>query len=119
MKPENIDEKEFAAAEEEAKNAQDVVTVKLAKPVMYNDKEYSELTFDFAGLTGADALNISDELAAMGKTVILPALSDQYLIRMAARACTEPIGDDIFSTMPLKAYNRIVGAARNFLIAAE
>lgn len=114
-----VDEKEYAAAMNEAQNAPGTVTVKLAKPQMYNGEEYSELTFDFESLTGDDALNISDELTASGKTVVMPALSEQYLIRVAARACTAPVGADIFRGMPLKNYLRIVGAARNFLLAAE
>ena len=35
-------------------------TLTLKKPVVYNEKEYSELTFDFEKLTGNDALNIED-----------------------------------------------------------
>ena len=65
---------------------------KLRKPVKYNGKEYTTLTFDFDKLTGAD-----------------------YRSAMAARACTEPIGVDIFDGMSLPDFNRIIGKARSFM----
>ncbi len=115
-----VDEKEFEAAREEAKKTDFAyLTVKLQKPVTYNGKEYTELSFDFDKLTGLDGLAIEDELNRLGKALIVPALSGEYLIRMAAKACTVKIGADIFNVLSLKDYNRIRTAARSFLLQSE
>lgn len=115
-----VDEKELEAAREEAEKT-DVahLTVELKKPVTYNGKEYTELSFDFDALTGKDGLAIEDELNRLGKALIVPTLSGEYLIRMAAKACTVKIGADIFDVLPLKDYNRIRAAARTFLLQSE
>ena len=115
-----VDEKELEAAREEAQKT-DVahLTVELKKPVTYNGNEYTELSFDFDALTGKDGLAIEDELNRLGKALIVPALSGEYLIRMAAKACTVKIGADIFDVLPLKDYNRIRSAARTFLLQSE
>lgn len=94
-------------------------TIKLKKPVIYNDNEYSVLSFDFDSLTGNDALNIEDELASTGKMAIVPAFSGEYLIRMAAKACTEPIGADLFKMLSISDYNSIRSRARSFLLMSE
>ncbi len=97
-----------------------IFTHKLSKPVEYNGKRYEELHFDFDALTGRDCLNISAELAATGKTAIVPALSDEYLIRFAARACTEDmVGSDIFDVMKSSDFLRITSRARSFLLRAD
>lgn len=113
-----VDEQELSAAENEQDESN--ITIDLKKPVLYNGKEYTSLTFDFEKLTGADSLAIENELQAIGKVAIVPAISGEYLIRMAARACTEQmIGYDIFLGMALSDYNRIRSAARSFLLRSE
>lgn len=70
----------------------------LTKPVMYNGEEVTELAFDFDKLTGADALNIEEELVSRGKTMYYGAINDaNYLILMAVKACTS-LSAGIFST---------------------
>ena len=88
-----VDEAELEAAREEARrNAVKFFEIEFKKPIKYNNKEYAKLSFDFDKLTGLDGLAIEEELQMMNKAVIVPALSGEYLIRMAARACTERIG---------------------------
>ncbi len=115
-----VDEKELETAREEArKNDSSLFEIEFKKPVRYNDKEYTKLAFDFDKLTGMDGLAIEEELQMLNKAVIVPALSGEYLIRMAARACTERVGADIFNYMSLKDYNRVRSAARSFLLLSE
>lgn len=115
-----VDEKELAAAVAEARaNDVSVVTIKLNKPVTYNGKEYTELSFDFEKLTGLDGLAIEEELQMLGKAVVAPTFSGPYLVRMAARACTEKIGADIFNVLSLKDFNRVRDRARSFLLRSE
>lgn len=114
-----IDPKEFAAAEQEAAESTSVVTVQLSHPVAYEDETYTELSFDFDKLTGEDSLSIENELQAQGKFVVAPTFSGEYLVRMAARACTTKIGQDLIRALPISDYNRIRSAARSFLLRSE
>lgn len=109
----------FAVAEKEAENSGYSYTHKFSRPFTYMGKTYNELTFDWGKLTGTDALAINSELQAIGKTAIVAAFSDEYKIRMAARACTTQIGADAFEQMFLFDFNRITDRARSFLLKSE
>ncbi|PWM64307.1 MAG: hypothetical protein DBX61_11840 [Clostridiales bacterium] len=114
-------EKEFVENETkyEEKEVEKLYIHKFKKPVLYNGETITELAFDFESLTGDDALNIENELASIGKAAISPAFSGEYLIRMAAKACTTPIGEDFFRKASISDYNRLRSKARSFLLASE
>lgn len=115
-----VKEEEIEAAKEEAENTLSLFTIHFKKAITYNGKEYEELSFDFDTLTGADGLNIENELQSIGRPAVVPAFSGEYLIRMAAKACTtDKIGSDIFNIMRLSDYNKIRSAARSFLLRSE
>lgn len=120
MKNKNIiNDEEFTLAESEAQNAAYTYIHKFRKPFEYNGNTYTELTFDWGKLTGRDGLAIENELQQLGKAVIVPAFSGEYLIRLAAKACNASIGSDAFESMPITDYNKIRSAARSFLLASE
>lgn len=114
-----MQEEELEQARAEAKNATDLFTLKFKKPLMYDSVEYDELQFDFDKLTGKDSLAVERELSLRGIQVAVPAFSGEYIIRIAAKACTTPIGYDAFERMSLKDYNRVRGKVRNFLMTSE
>lgn len=115
-----IDEKELAIAEEEAKKSTDTFVHKFKKPFEYNGKEYEQFEFDFSSLTGGDSLAVEEELQKEGKgVVVVAAFNSEYLIRIAARACLQPISYDAFKYMSLFDYNRIRDRARSFLLRSE
>jgi len=114
-----IDEKEFEAAKVEATQSEYTYVHKFKQPFEYQGKIYKELIFDWDKLTGKDGLAIENELQILGKTVIVPQFSGEYLIRFAARACNEPIGSDAFEQMRIVDYNKIRSAARSFLLKSE
>lgn len=114
-----VDSGEFAEAEKEAAQSDGVYTHSFKRPVTYQGVTYDELRFAWDTLTGRDALAIEGEMQAIGKPVIVPTFSGEYLIRMAARACTAPVGSDIFDVMSIGDYNRIRSAARSFLLQSE
>ncbi len=130
MKNENsaIDEKELEVAEKEAKEDAvygDKYTHVLSKPFSYDGYTFEELTFNWDKLDGNDSLAIEHEIELMGKALIAPEFSGDYLIRMAARACTNtvevngmqvPVSSDMFLALPLRDYNKIRRAARSFLL---
>ena len=119
-----IDPKEFDAAQAAAAKAAAAAdpytyTHKLQKPLDYEGKHYESLTFDWGKLTGNDSLAIEAELTALNQPVIIPSMSAGYLIRMACRACTEPIGVDVIGAMSIRDYNTIRTKARNFLLRRQ
>lgn len=112
----NIDEKELAIAEQEADVSESAYIHSLKKPFEYEGKTYERLIFDWETLTGNDSLAIENEIAALGKPLIAPEFSGEFLIRMAARACTVTIGADTLCSLPMGDYNKIRGKARSFLL---
>ena len=116
-----FDDKELEQAEAEAAQEEVVDYVhKFKKPLMYNGVEYAELHFNFDDLTGADSLEVEKEMQRTGQGVVIAgAFNSEYMIRIAARACQEPIGADAFKTMRLFDYNKIKDRVRNFLLRSE
>lgn len=87
------------------------------EPFTFEGKTYTELTFDWGKLTGADSLAIESELQALGKMSIAFEFSGEFLIRMAVRACTEKIDVPALRRLPMKQYTMIRNQARSFLLA--
>ena len=113
-------EKEQAAQPDPA-----LYTHKLEKPFTYENKTVNELHFDFGTLTGADTLAIEAELNHRMKNLMYPHLSWEFMTLMAVRACTTRDGnglrvvdEKLLKALPMRDYNRIVGAARNFLLGS-
>ena len=113
-----IDEEEFNAAVEAAKDSKDSITITLSTPFTYENKTYEKLTFDWGKLTGNDSLAIEHEMALQGKVLVAPEFSSEFMNRLAVRACSEEIALNALLALPLKEYNRIRGAARSFLISS-
>lgn len=113
-----INSEEFEVAEREAKMSagQSVYVHKLSKPFTYEDKTYEEFTFEWDKLTGNDYLAIEAEMGAIGKVLITPEFSGEFVVRMATKACTENIGSDVLCALPLNDFNKIRGKARSFLM---
>ena len=111
-----INEKEITAAKNAANDNSPVYTHIFKVPFVREDKTYEKLTFDFAGLTGADCLAIEDEMRMLGKPLIAPEFSGEFLCRMSARAAG--VGADVLMALPMADYNKIRSKARSFLLAS-
>lgn len=117
-----IDPAEFSVAETESEtNGGSGYEHHFKKPFPYKGKTISTLYFDWDALTGKDSLAIEQELATLGKALIAPEFSGEYLTRMAVRACQTTIdgqrlGVDFFYEMPMRDFNRIRSRARSFLV---
>lgn len=103
----------------DVKKAPSALVYELEQPVLYGAREYKELHIDFTRLKGKDARAISAELQALGKAVILPSYSDEFLTRMVVRASEEKIGSDFFDELTLYDYNKLIARARAFLLKSE
>lgn len=94
-------------------------------PFVYEGRTYDALTFNWEALTGKDSLAIEAEMMLKGKTLILPAYTGEYLVGMAARACTyrddsgkRTVSTNTICALPLKDFQAICNRARNFLLRA-
>ena len=96
-----------------------VFTYEFRKPIAYENRSITKLSFDWETLTGRDALNIENELQALGKMVLEPAFSGDYIVRMAARASEPSVDLDFFNYVSLRDLNKIRSAARTFLLKSE
>ena len=114
-----VDPDELSAAKTAAESIDSTYTLVFRKPFGYDGKTFDKLEFNWDGLTGRDALSIENEMQRLGKALVVPAFSGEYLIRMAAKACTEAIGADAFELMPILEYNKVRNAARSFLLKTE
>ncbi|MCR2026887.1 hypothetical protein [Anaerotruncus colihominis] len=92
---------------------------------IYEGRTYDTLTFNWDALTGKDSLAIEAEMMLKGKTLILPAYTGEYLVGMAARACTyrddsgnRTVNTNTICALPLKDFQAICNRARNFLLRA-
>lgn len=86
------------------------------EPFTYEGETYKEIVFDFGRLRGKDATSLEDELAAEGRYVISPELSDVYLSKVAVRASDPVITFDAMEELPYVDFKKIINAARNFLV---
>lgn len=86
------------------------------EPFSYENQTYTKVTFDFGKLRGKDATSLEDELAAEGRYVISPELSDVYLSKVAVRASNPTITFDAMEELPYVDFKKIINAARNFLV---
>jgi hypothetical protein len=87
---------------------------KFKKPFEYEDKKYTTLNFYFERLTGKDLVAIENEMQANNEYALDPLLSRNLQGKLSARAAG--IAGDVLEAMPLPEFNKIVNAARNFLI---
>lgn len=94
-------------------------TLELSSHLKYNGEDYDKLTFDFHALTGADALNIEEEMQSTGRMVLVPSLSGEFMIRMAAKASVEKVGEDDLRRLSIADFLRLRSRVRTFLISRE
>lgn len=89
----------------------------LAKPYTYEDRTYDRFVFDFEKLAGDDLINIENEMAAMGETILVPETSTSFLGRLAARAAG--VRSDVITSMPVRDFIRVKNVAQNFLTGMD
>lgn len=104
----------FAAKEQQTPSLKGVYVHKFAKPFNYADKTVTEMEFRFEDLTGRDMLGIEREMQDMQEYALAPEISSNFQCKLAAKAAG--VGSDMLESLPLKDFNRITNAARNFLI---
>lgn len=116
-----------AEAEEEAKREQEIGIYKheFKEPFRWKEHTFESLTFDWTSLSGKDHLEIENEMLLMGRTLVNPAFTGDFLAGMAARACTERnekgkrvIDVNAIKEMTMPDFQTITRRARGFLLRA-
>lgn len=100
-----------------------IYTHVLERPIERDGKQYESLTFDYSCLTGRNSLSFEQNvLTEFRKNVVIPALSSEYLVNMAARACTDRdeqgkpfVNVPFLLDLPIRDFLRICASARRFL----
>lgn len=118
---EELTDEENAAVDEAAANIlgaenTGVWTYTLKEPLEYQEQTFSELTFDFDKLRGADMIAIEHELDQLDISVFSDkGFSDAFALRAAALAC-ESI-DNMFALEELWGvdYNTVLRRTRTYL----
>lgn len=108
----------FAVAEDQDKKNAAIdyaaFVMQLARPLVHDEKTYTELTFNFEDLSGNDSLAIERELQMLGHTVIVANFDSEYLIRVCVKACTEKLGLDALGKLSIRDFNRLRNTVRGF-----
>lgn len=94
-------------------NEDNSLLVKLSRPYHFEGKEYTEI--DLSGLenmSASDMIAVNKHMARVsGNVDIMPEVSLEYAINIAARAVKQPI--EFFTALPMKeaikVKNRVVG----------
>ncbi len=93
------------------------------EPFTYQGETYEKLTFNWKSLTGKDSVAIQRGLLNRNLTTVVAAFTPEYLVEMAARACTYRNSDgfrtitaDALYDLPLTEFQTICDAARRFLL---
>ena len=94
------------------------------EPFTYEGKTHEKLTFNWTTLTGRDSLAIESEMAQNKKFLTNNNYySEDYLVGMAVRACTDRdangiriVDADMLRALPIRDYQNISMSARRFLL---
>lgn len=88
----------------------------LPQTVEYEGKTYKELSFNWSKLTGKDYAAVEKIIKARGERVMMPEMDGAFLSLLAVRASENGLSEEAIKALPLYYYNKILGAARSFLL---
>jgi len=89
----------------------------LKTPLTYEDKTHEKFTFNFDKLTGKDYIDVEIEMADNNEFMMIAEASRGFQYRIAAKAAE--IGSDVLKALPISDFNKIINAARRFLVSTE
>ncbi|MDO4301784.1 MAG: phage tail assembly protein [Clostridia bacterium] len=87
------------------------------EPFEYAGKEYKELVFEFGNLKGKDMIAVNNEILATGGAITIAEYDVVIQCKLAARAAK--VGSDVIENLPIKDFNKITQAMRNFLLGTS
>lgn len=87
---------------------------KLKKPIIYDEKEITELKYDFEVLTGKDLVDAEQELLAHKYQVTVAELSKPYHAIVFAKAAKIPF--EMVLQLGVKDFSDVTMVAQDFLL---
>jgi len=90
-------------------------TVKLSRPITFEDKYYEQLKLDLEGLTGGDLVDAEREYVSSGGVMSSVAeLTKGYLATVAAKAAGVPV--EVIHALSAKDFAAVTLLVQNFLL---
>jgi hypothetical protein len=104
----------FDAEEKETDEEENKLIVEFKKPFVFEGETYTELNLEgLEELTGADLAKIDRAVRKKNADDLVPEMSLDYALALAARATGQPI--EFFKALPLKDCRNVRNKVRSFL----
>ena len=91
--------------------------VKLQKALRHKGQELTELDIPLEVLTGADLIEVEQQLLKSGKITLITDFAKVYLIRVAARAAKIPV--EVMENLSARDFTAITNRVQNFLMESD
>lgn len=90
--------------------------IKLAEPLVWEEKTYEQVELDLSRLRGKDKLAILKRLRQEHRQdpILQPETDDRYLVAVAARASKIP--EEALGELTLPEYSRVILEVQSFLL---
>lgn len=111
-----IDDAPMAA--EIVDNEEEGLLIKFNKPFKFEGKEYTEI--DLSGLedmSAADMIAVNKLMARTSGVDVMPEVSLEYAVNLAARAAKQPI--EFFTALPMKEAMKVKNRVMGFLFGSD
>lgn len=90
--------------------------IEFSKPYFFEGVEYKEIDLSgLEGLSAADMLAINKRLERTSGVSVMPEVSLEYALNLAARAAAQPI--EFFTALPVKEAIKVKNRVMGFLFA--
>jgi hypothetical protein len=91
--------------------------VKLQKALKHKGQELTELDIPLETLTGADLIEVEQQLIQAGKLTLMADFAKVYLIRVAARAARIPV--EVLESLSARDFTVVTGRVQGFLMGSD
>ena len=91
--------------------------IKLKKALKHKGEELFELDIPVENLTGADLIEVEQQILSAGKIVLMQDYSKVYLIRIAARAARIPV--EVLEGLGARDFTTVTNRVQGFLMGSD
>jgi len=91
--------------------------IKLKKALKHKGRELFELDVPVEDLTGADLIEVEQQVFKSGKIALMPDYTKVYLVRVAAWAAKIPT--DVLEGLSARDFMTVVNRVQNFLMGSD
>lgn len=91
--------------------------VQLGKNLKHKGADLNELDIPLEDLTGADLIDVEQQIFKSGKVALMPDYAKVYLIRVAARAARIPV--EVLEQLSARDFTNVTNKVQNFLMGSD